>query len=196
MRINFSAYGFQRGRIKPPTTIKSGKLNFSAMSGDKAKSAMSDEYVEEIKAIAREDAKADKYMEPGGRFNRLCDAQRKRYVSPDRAKAIAGASRVLNRVSKFPKAGKATFHLHGQAFKGIVYKGWLKTTAEVYDDKGQMIAGYTGVGWTDVPTPAESQFDSDSVQIYFSAYKAAKAEINASQRAQSIAGAVGIDVKA
>ena len=169
MRINFSAYGFRRGRINLPTKIKSGKLDFSAMSGDKAKKAMSDDYVEQIKAIAREDAKADKYMEPGGRFNRLCDAQRKRYISPDRAKAIAGASRVLNRVSKFPKAGKATFHLHGQAFKGIVYKGWLKTTAEVYDDKGQMIAGYTGVGWTDVPTPAESLFDSESVQIYFAA---------------------------
>ena len=196
MRVNFTAYGFQRGRIKPPTTIKSGKLNFSAFSGDKAKNAMSDEYVEQIKAIAREDAKADKYMEIGGRFNRLCDAQRKRYVSPDRAKAIAGASRVLNRVSKFPKAGKATFHLHGQPFKGIVYKGWFKTTAEVYDEKGRMIAGYTGVGWTDVPTPEESQFDSDSVQIYFAAYKAAKAEINAAQQARSLSSAVSLDVRA
>lgn len=196
MRVNFSAYGFQRGRISLPKTIRSGKLNFSALSGDKAKKAMSDDYVEQIKAIAREDAKADKYMETGGRFNRLKDAQRQRYVSPDRAKAIAGASRVLNRVSKFPKAGKATFHLHGQAFKGIVYKGWLKTTAEVYDDKGRMIAGYTGVGWTDVPTPEESQFNSDSVQIYAAAYKAAKAEMYVSQQAQSIAGAVGIDVKA
>ena len=39
---------------------------------------MSNEYVEQIKAIVREGAKADKYMETGGRFNQLCDAQRRR----------------------------------------------------------------------------------------------------------------------
>lgn len=85
MRVNFAAHGFNRGRISLPTNIKSCKLNFSAISGDKAKNAMSDEYVEQIKAFAREDAKADKRMEPGGRFNQLCDAQRRRYVSPDRS---------------------------------------------------------------------------------------------------------------
>lgn len=196
MRVNFAAYGFNRGRISLPTNIKSGKLNFSTISGDKAKNAMSDEYVEQIKAIAREDAKADKYMETGGRFNQLCDAQRRRYVSPDRSKAIAGASRVLKQVNKFPRAGKANFRLKSGGFSGTIYKGWVKTTAEVYDSNGEMIAGYTGVGWTDVPTKAESKFDSDSVQIYYEAYKAAKGEMRASAQMQRISDAVGLDVRA
>lgn len=196
MRANFISHGFNRGRLNLPTNIKSGKLNFSTIGGDKVKTAMSDEYVEKIKAIAREDAKADKYMKPDGSFNQLCDAQRKRYISPDRSKAIAGASRIVSRVNNFPKTGKATFRLKGQPFSGIVYKGLTKTTAEVYDDKGQMIAGYNGIGWTSVPTRAEEQFDSQSIQIYAAAYDAAKAEMSASSQAQSAAGAVSLDVRA
>lgn len=195
MRANFISHGFNRGRLNLPTNIKSGKLNFSTIGGDKVKTAMSDEYVEKIKAIAREDAKADKYFETCGRFDRLMDAQCKRYVSPDRATAIAGASRILNRVSSLPP-GRANFRLSGKSFSGVVYKGILKTTANVYDKNGEMIAGYTGVGWTDVPTKAESHFNYDSVQIYAAAYDAAKAEMSASSQAQSAAGAVSIDLRA
>ena len=53
----------------------------------------------------------------------------------------------------------------------------------------------TGVGWTDVPTKAESQFDTDSVQIYAAAYKAAKAEMHATQQVQSISSEISIDMR-
>ena len=74
-------------------------------------------------------------------------------------------------------------------------------TAEIYNQNGEMIAGYrSDGGWTSVPTADESRFQYESNQIYREAYNAAKAEIAAAQQtaAPAVSGnAIGsFDVKA
>ena len=53
-------------------------------------------------------------------------------------------------------------------------------TAEIYAPNGEMIAGYnSNGGWTEVSTEAEYQFLNQADQIYYDAFKEARAEINA-----------------
>ena len=75
------------------------------------------------------------------------------------------------------------------------------TTAEIYNENGEMIAGYRdGGGWTSVPTADESRFQYESNQIYREAYRAAEAEIAAGKQAAAPAvsgdASVSFDVKA
>lgn len=71
-------------------------------------------------------------------------------------------------------------------------------TAEIYAPNGEMIAGYnSNGGWTEISTEAEYQFLHQADQIYYDAYKEARAEINAAAKspAPESAGGAGFDTR-
>ena len=173
----------------------------------KVSGALSDEYVEQIKAQARADAAKGRYMDGYDKkqrtgFSAMRDAQMKQYVSPDRKKPISQVSAAINNPNRVQKSGSTLLDLLCIPFTAKVFNGPVfGTTAEIYDGNGEMIAGYRdSCGWFDVPTKDETRFQYESNQIYCEAYKAAEAEIAAGKQtaAPAVSGdaAAGFDVKA
>ncbi len=154
------------------------------------KNALTDEFVEQIKAQARADAAKGRYMDgydrnPRTGFSAMRDAQMNQYVSPEREKAISQVSAMLNNPNLVLHPGKNLFDLLGIPYTAtisgrIVYG----MTADIYDENGEMIAGYNESfgGWTSVPTEDETRFQYESNQIYCEAYDAARAEIEAASQ--------------
>lgn len=174
----------------------------------KVSSALSDEYIEQIKAQARADAAKGRYMDGYDSkqrtgFSAMRDAQMKQYVSPDRSKAISQVSTMLKNPKLVLHPGENLFDLLSIPFTATISKGVVfGKTAEIYNEDGEMIAGYgDSFGWTDVPTKDETRFQYESNQIYCEAYKAAQAEMaNGTQQtaAPAVSGGAtgGFDVKA
>ena len=84
-----------------------------------------------------------------------------------------------------------------------VHKGARYTASEIFNENGEMIAGYhsDNGGWASVPTADESRFQYESNQIYREAYNAAKAELAAAAQQtaaspESGGAAAGFDVRA
>lgn len=171
----------------------------------KVSNAMTDEYIEQIKAQARADAVKGSYEDgydrtPRTGFAAMRDAQMKQYVSPDRTKGISQVSAAINNPNRVWQTGANLLDLlsgyTAKVFNGPLYG----TKAEIYNEDGEMIAGYGGsFGWIDVPTADEMRFQSESMQIYYKAYKEAEAELataqQATQQTQSN-GTAGLDIRA
>lgn len=173
----------------------------------KVSGALSDEYVEQIKAQARADAAKGRYMDGYDKkqrtgFSAMRDAQMKQLVSPNRQKATSHVSAMLNSPNLVLRPGENLFDLLSIPFTATISRGpMFGTTAEIYSKDGEMIAGYReSGGWFDVPTKDETRFQYESNQIYCEAYKAAEAEIAAGKQtaAPVVSGdaAAGFDVKA
>lgn len=166
----------------------------------KVSGALSDEYVEQIKACARKAAADGTNMVSSG-YTAICNEQMAKHISPDRSKAISQVSTALNSVTRAWKSGKNILNLFGLPYTANVFKGPLKTTAEIYNENGEMIAGYHSDNgfWNSVPTADETRFQYESAQIYREAYNAAKAEIAAAQQtaAPAVSGgaSASFDVK-
>ena len=173
----------------------------------KVSSALSDEYIEQIKAQARADAAKGSYMagydsSPRTGFSAMRDTQMKQYVSPERTKATSQVSAAINNPNRVWQTGANLLDLL-RGYTAKVFHGPLYgTTAEIYNKDGEMVAGYRdSCGWFDVPTKDETRFQYESNQIYCEAYKAAEAELtNGTQQtaalAESSGAAGGFDVKA
>ena len=172
----------------------------------KVSGALSDEYIEQIKAQARADAAKSRYMDGYDSkqrtgFSAMRDAQMKQYVSPDRGRAIPQVSAMLNNPNLVLRPGENLFDLLSIPFTATINNGALfGKTAEIYDKNGEMIAGYReSGGWFDVPTKDETRFQYESNQIYREAYKAAEAEIAAGKQTAAPAvsgdGSAGFDMK-
>ena len=180
----------------------------SEATSTKVSSALSDEYIEQIKAQARADAAKGSYMDgydstPRTGYAAMRDAHMKQYVSPaDREKAIAQASTALNNPNRVWKYGENLLDLLDVPYTAKVFNGPLYgKTAEIRNEDGEMIAAYRdSCGWFACPTEDESRFQYESNQIYYAAYNAAKAEIAAAQQtaapAQGSGETAGFDVKA
>ena len=150
----------------------------------KVSSALSDEYVEQIKACAREAAANGTDMVSSG-YASMRDAQMGKCVSPDRSRAISHVSAALKRSNYRWKSGADPLPCTVQVFHGPVNG----TAAQIFNEDGEMIAGYREAeGWITVPTGDETRFQYESNQIYREAYNAAKAEIEARQGAAPAAG--------
>ena len=168
----------------------------------KVSNALSDEYVEQIKAQARADAAKGRYMDGYDKkqrtgFSAMRDTQMKQYVSPDRQKATSQVSTMLNNPNLALRPGENLFDLLSIPFTTTISRGpMFGTTAEIYSKNGEMIAGYRdSCGWFDVPTKDETRFQYESNQIYREAYNAAKAELSNGAQ-QTTAPAVSGDVAA
>ncbi|MDE7220915.1 MAG: hypothetical protein K2O45_15080 [Oscillospiraceae bacterium] len=173
----------------------------------KVSGALSDEYIEQIKAQARADAAKGRYMDGYDSkqrtgFSAMRDAQMKQFVSPDRGRPISQVSTMLKNPNLVLRPGENLFDLLSIPFTAKVFNGpMFGTTAEIYDGNGEMIAGYRdSCSWFDVPTKDETRFQYESNQIYCEAYKAAEAEIAATKQiaAPAVSGeaSASFDVKA
>ena len=173
----------------------------------KVSGALSDEYIEQIKAQARADAAKGRYMDGYDSkqrtgFSAMRDMQMKQYVSPNREKATSQVSAAIKNPKRVWNTGANLLDLLDSLCTAKVFKGpFFGTTAEIYNGDGEMIAGYRdSCGWFDVPTKDETLFQYESNQIYCEAYNAAKAEMaNAAQQtaAPAVSGYAigGFDVK-
>ena len=181
--------------ITPPKVKASEEGLFKPLSG-KVSGAMSDEYIEKIKSCARQAAASGKNMVESG-FAAMRDSQMAKHISPDRAKATSQVSMALNSVTRAWKSGKNILSLFGLPYTANVFKGPLKTTAEIYNENGEMIAGFHSDNgfWNSVPTADETRFQYESNQIYREAYNAAKAELAAAQQSQHD-GTTSLDIRA
>lgn len=201
----YNFYGSYRATSRP-TNRSASKISVSEdglyepISG-KVSSALSDEYIEQIKAQARADAAKGRYMDGYDSkqrtgFSAMRDAQMKQFVSPDRQKATSHVSAMLNSPNLVLRPGENLFDLLSIPFTAAISRGPVfGTTAEIYSKDGEMIAGYRdSCGWFDVPTKDETRFQYESNQIYCEAYKAAEAEIAAAK--QTAAPAVSGDTPA
>lgn len=146
--------------------------------------ALSDEYTKQIIACARADAAKGSYMDgydgsPRTGFSVMCDAQMKKYVSPDRARAISQVSSMLNNPNLELLPGGSIFDLLDLPDTATIHEGPIfGRTAQIYNENGEMTASYSSLGgWTSVPTADETRFQYESNQIYRAAYNAAKADI-------------------
>ena len=138
----------------------------------KVSGALSDEYVEQIKAQARADAAKGRYMDGYDKkqrtgFSAMRDTQMKQLVSPDRGRPISQVSTMLKNPNLVLRPGENLFDLLSIPFTAKVFNGpMFGTTAEIYDGNGEMIAGYRdSCGWFDVPTKDETRLQYESKQI-------------------------------
>lgn len=208
----YGSYGAYRatGRTTNSSALKISVVSENGSSeavSAKVSNAMTDEYIERIKAQARADAAKGSYEDgydstPRTGFAAMRDAQMKQYVSSDRSKAISQVSAMLKNPKLTLHPGENLFDLLSIPFTATISKGAVfGKTAEIYNADGEMIAGYgDSFGWIDVPTADEMRFQSESMQIYYKAYKEAEAEIaNGTQQAaapaESSGTTGGFDVK-
>lgn len=195
------AYSFYRATsIIAPKVSASEEGLFETISA-KVDNALSDDYIEQIKACARKAAADGTNMVDSG-YAAMRDAQMKQCVSPNQEKAISQVSAALNNPNRVWKYGENLLDLLGIPYTASVFKGALKTTSEIFNEDGEMIAGYHSDNgyWTSVPTKDETRFQYESNQIYREAYNAAKVEIAAAQQTmaptESSGETSGFDVKA
>ena len=170
-----------------------------------AKSAMTDGFIERIKAYAKEDAKRGEYMSAG--FTQMRLTHMKNYVSPDRsgpkAEVMSAIQAALNEPHPMLQAlEKMLEKLSGGCSANLKISS-IQQAAEIFAPNGENIASYNslGGGWTDIQTKEEHQFFSETASVYLQAYREARAEMaNAAQRtaAPAVSGDVSasFDVKA
>ena len=161
---------------------------------NKVSNGLTEEYVDALKAQAKEDAEAGAY-DKDGKASELRAKQMKKYISPNRDSAIAQVSKLLASGS-MGGMGSGTMRLSGLPYTVKVSKGRNGTSAEIYDEYGEKFASYDSNSgkWKSVTTKAESQFQTASSSIYDEAYRAASAgkDGNADKNTSS----AGFDVKA
>lgn len=172
-------------------TTRSDTLDAGTVS-KKVSNGLTKEYVDALKAQAKEDAEAGVYGKDS-KASELRAEQMKKYISPNRESAIAQASKLLAS-SSFGSIGSSTVRLSGLPYTVKVSKGWNGTSAEIYDEYGEKFASYdskSGV-WKTITTKAESQFQTASSSIYDEAYRTASAGKNGNADRNTSSG---IDVR-
>lgn len=202
----YNSYGSYRATSRT-TSVSAPKISVSEDGlfepiSSKVSGALSDEYVEQIKACARK-ADADGTNMVSSGYASMRDVQMGKHVSPDRGRAISQVSTMLNNPNLVLRPGENLFDLLSIPFTTTISRGpMFGTTAEIYSKNGEMMAGYRdSCGWFDVPTKDETRFQYESNQIYREAYNTAKAELsNGAQQttAPAVSGdvATSFDVKA
>ena len=201
MAINNISGAYRAARSVSPPKVKASEEGLFKPITAKVSGALSDEYVEQIKACARKAAADGTNMVSSG-YASMRDAQMGKHVSPDRGRAISQVSAMFKNPNLVLHPGENLFDLLSIPFTATINRGpMFGTTAEIYNKSGEMIAGYRdGGGWTSVSTADESRFQYESNQIYREAYNSAKAEIAAAKQtaAPAVSGdvATSFDVKA
>lgn len=192
------------GVNNPMEAAKWGKTPLiQKKAAEATKNAMTDDFIEKLKELARKDAANGISM--GKEYMQLCHSQMEEYnISPDRSAPMAQMSQELQKAAREHKEQedprlvfldrmlaqlkKTQKYRIVRSFSGLEggCSGDLHSTPEnqvatVYSPDGEMIAGYntSSGGWQILTTKAESQFLGDANIVYMQAYKAALAEINA-----------------
>ena len=140
-----------------------------------AQAALTDDVVAQIKEHAKRDAQVNVYQQKD--YIQMINSHKQQRVSPDRQDAISRANMAMRSASR---GGKDLLSMLLGKYSMNAWLGGLVDTAEVFAPNGEMIAAYNSDGgWTEISTEAEYQFLHQADQIYYDAYKEARAEINA-----------------
>ena len=187
------------------TPVKWGKSSQTQGAEKTAKSAMTDGFIERIKAYAKEDAEKGEYMSAG--FTQMRLARMKQYVSPDRSGPKADVMSAIQAALKEPHPMLQTLEkmlekLSGGCSASLKISS-IQQAAEIFAPNGENIASYNslGGGWTDIQAKEEHKFFDETASIYLQAFREARAEMadTAQQTAAPIASdgvSAGFDVKA
>ena len=171
----------------PATWGKSPKIQGTAKT---AKSAMTDGFIERIKAYAKEDAQKGEYMSAG--FTQMRLAHMKQYVSPDRSGPKSQVMSAIQAALKEPHPmlqalEKMLEKLSGGCSANLKISS-VQQAAEIYAPNGENIASYNslGGGWTDIQTKEEHRFFSETASLYHQAYREARAEMKAATQEATV----------
>ena len=177
----------------PATWGKSPKIQGTAKT---AKSAMTDGFIERIKAYAKEDAQKGEYMSAG--FTQMRLAHMKQYVSPDRSGPKSQVMSAIQAALKEPHPmlqalEKMLEKLSGGCSANLKISS-VQQAAEIYALNGENIASYNslGGGWTDIQTKEEHKYFDETASIYLQAFREARAEMKSAQSTPSTETSVNI----
>lgn len=171
--------------------------------------AMTDEFVEQLQSLAKDNAQKGVYMDQT--FVQLRRSQMEQYVSPDRAGPMAQTNQALQEVAKEEedpllefldrllgnKSAKVRRDSAKQTFvtmsgmsgncSGKIHHNSTGQTAEIYSSDGEKIASYNsnGSGWTIEHTQAEDKFLDAAAKVYMQAYEEARAGIKVAAQQSS-----------
>ncbi len=145
--------------------------------------ALTDEFVEQVKEYARRDAEAGIYMQSG--YIDFVAAYTKTQFLPECDSVIARVSAFIKNYSFTD--GVIDSHvlcLVEPLYFADVTVGYYQKTANIYDENGVMIAGYTSMDdrWSAVSTFEENQFGYVVAQIYLEAFREARGKIDAAPK--------------
>lgn len=167
--------------------------NAKVQSAEKAaKNAMSDGFVERIKAYAKEDAKKGIYMSES--FTQMRLTHMKQYVSPDRSGPKNQVMSAIQAALKEPHPmlqvlEKMLETLSGGCSANLKISS-VQQAAEIYAPNGENIASYNslGGGWTDIQTREEHKYFDETASIYLQAFREARAEMKVTTQNQTPQG--------
>lgn len=191
--VKFMINSLSRRTGTPVTWEKSPKIQGTAKT---AKSAMTDGFIERIKAYAKEDAQKGEYMSAG--FTQMRLAHMKQYVSPDRSGPKSQVMSAIQAALKEPHPmlqalEKMLEKLSGGCSANLKISS-VQQAAEIYAPNGENIASYNslGGGWTDIQTKEEHKYFDETASIYLQAFREARAEMKSAQSAPSTETSVNI----
>ena len=150
--------------------------------------SLPDAVVENIRRMAREDAKKGVYMDEEYVAYRY--AYKNQHISPDRPKLLMGLNKILSTLPRVVNRFQ-TFSLMGCRATVDFYSSF----SAFYNSNGEKIMTCDSDGDVmEFPTKAESKYYSETTAVYAEAYDAARAEMKA--QAAGGTGTASVNVKA
>ena len=147
--------------------------NTSATTEFENNTSLPDAVVENIRRMAREDAKKGVYMDEEYVAYRY--AYKNQHISPDRPKLLMGLNKILSTLPRIVNRFQ-TFSLMGCRATVDFYSSF----SAFYNSTGEKIMTCDSDGDVmEFPTKAESKYYSETTAIYAEAYDAARAEMKA-----------------
>lgn len=147
--------------------------NTSATTEFENNTSLPDAVVENIRRMAREDAKKGVYMDEEYVAYRY--AYKNQHISPDRPKLLMGLNKILSTLPHIVNRFQ-TFSLMGCRATVDFYSSF----SAFYNSNGEKIMTCDSDGDVmEFPTKAESKYYSETTAIYAEAYDAARAEMKA-----------------
>ena len=147
--------------------------NTSATTEFENNTSLPDAVVENIRRMAREDAKKGVYMDEEYVAYRY--AYKNQHISPDRPKLLMGLNKILSTLPRIVNRFQ-TFSLMGCRATVDFYSSF----SAFYNSNGEKIMTCDSDGDVmEFPTKAENKFHSEMNALYEEAYDAARAEMKA-----------------
>lgn len=147
--------------------------NTSATTEFENNTSLPDAVVENIRRMAREDAKKGVYMDEEYVAYRY--AYKNQHISPDRPKLLMGLNKILSTLPHIVNRFQ-TFSLMGCRATVDFYSSF----SAFYNSTGEKIMTCDSDGDVmEFPTKAESKYYSETTAVYAEAYDAARAEMKA-----------------
>lgn len=164
--------------------------NTSATTEFENNTSLPDAVVENIRRMAREDAKKGVYMDEEYVAYRY--AYKNQHISPDRPKLLMGLNKILSTLPHIVNRFQ-TFSLMGCRATVDFYSSF----SAFYNSNGEKIMTCDSDGDVmEFPTKAENKFHSEMNALYEEAYDAARAEMKAQAAGSTEAPLASVDVKA